>query len=33
MEQRVGKYVCVVEGSIPTADNGVHCKIGGRPAV
>src|SRR5271165_3414751 len=27
-----GKYVCVVEGSIPTRDNGVYMKLAGRPA-
>ncbi len=26
-------YVLIVEGSIPTADNGVYCTIGGRSAV
>lgn len=25
-------YICVVEGSIPLADGGVHCTIGGRTA-
>jgi hydrogenase small subunit len=28
-----GKYVCVVEGSIPTANNGVYCTIAGRTAL
>jgi len=27
-----GKYVCVVEGSIPTRDNGIYMKLAGRPA-
>ena len=27
-----GKYVCVVEGSIPKRDNGVYMKLAGRPA-
>ncbi len=27
-----GKYVCVVEGSIPTRDQGVYMKLAGRPA-
>lgn len=27
-----GEYLVVVEGSIPTAENGVHCTIGGRTA-
>ncbi|HEX9037285.1 MAG TPA: hydrogenase small subunit [Ktedonobacterales bacterium] len=28
-----GKYIVVVEGSIPLADNGVYCTIGGRSAI
>ncbi|MDA8161670.1 MAG: hydrogenase small subunit [Desulfobacteraceae bacterium] len=28
-----GKFVCVVEGGIPTKDGGVYCKIGGRTAM
>ena len=28
-----GKYVCVVEGAIPTKDNGIYCKIAGRTAI
>ena len=28
-----GKYVCVVEGSIPTKDRGIYMKLGGRPAM
>src|SRR3954468_12598322 len=28
-----GKFVCVVEGAIPTKDGGVYCQIGGRTAV
>lgn len=27
------EYVCVIEGSIPTADNGVYCTIRGRTAL
>lgn len=27
------KYICVVEGSIPTRDNGVYMKLAGRPAM
>ena len=27
-----GQYICVVEGSIPTAANGIHCMIRGRTA-
>ncbi|MGE5235379.1 MAG: hydrogenase small subunit [Acidobacteriota bacterium] len=33
MAANAGKYVCVVEGAIPTKDNGIYCKIGGRTAV
>jgi hydrogenase small subunit len=28
-----GKYICVVEGSIPTKDRGVYMKLAGRPAL
>ena len=30
---KAGKYILVVEGSIPTADNGVYCTIGGKTAL
>ncbi|MFO0931457.1 MAG: hydrogenase small subunit [Planctomycetota bacterium] len=33
MTQNAGKYVCVVEGSIPTKDQGVYMKLAGRPAL
>ena len=33
MEQHAGKYVCVVEGAIPTKDGGIYCQIGGRTAI
>jgi hydrogenase small subunit len=33
MEANKGKYVCVIEGSIPTKDGGIYCKIAGRTAV
>jgi hydrogenase small subunit len=33
MEAHEGKYVCIVEGAIPTKDDGIYCKIGGRTAV
>jgi hydrogenase small subunit len=33
MEENAGKYVLVVEGSIPTRDDGVYMELGGRPAV
>ena len=28
-----GNYILVVEGAIPTKDNGVYCKVGGRTAM
>jgi len=31
--QEQGQYIAVVEGSVPTADNGVYCTIGGRAAM
>ena len=30
MEKNAGKYILVVEGGIPTAENGIHCKIAGK---
>jgi len=33
MEQHKGKYVCIIEGAIPTKDEGIYCKIGGRTAL
>jgi hydrogenase small subunit len=27
-----GRYVCIVEGAIPTKDGGIYCQIGGRTA-
>jgi hydrogenase small subunit len=33
MKANAGKYVCVVEGAIPTKDNGIYCMIGGRTAI
>ncbi len=33
VEQDAGKYIAVVEGAIPTADDGVYCTIGGRTAL
>jgi hydrogenase small subunit len=32
MTQQKGQYLAVVEGSIPLAENGVYCTIGGRTA-
>ena len=28
-----GKYVLVVEGAIPTKENGIYCQVGGRTAI
>jgi hydrogenase small subunit len=33
MKQNAGKYVVIVEGAIPTKDDGIYCMIGGRTAV
>ena len=33
IENYPGQYICIVEGSIPTASNGVYCTIGGRSAL
>jgi hydrogenase small subunit len=33
MKEHKGKYVCIVEGAIPTKDGGIYCQIGGRPAI
>lgn len=33
IEDNAGKYVLVVEGSIPAKDNGVYMELGGRPGV
>jgi hydrogenase small subunit len=33
MEKNAGKYICVVEGAIPTKDDGVYCMIGGKAAL
>jgi len=33
MKENYGKYILVVEGGIPTKDNGVYCTIAGRTAV
>jgi hydrogenase small subunit len=33
MEQYNGEYVLVVEGSIPVADDGIYCTVGGRTAL
>ncbi len=33
MADNKGKYVCIVEGAIPTKDGGIYCKIANRTAV
>lgn len=33
MKENKGKYILVVDGSIPVKDNGIYCKIGGRPVM
>jgi hydrogenase small subunit len=33
VKEEKGKYIAVVEGSIPTGDGGVYCTIGGRTAL
>ncbi len=33
MEDNYGKYILIVEGAIPTKDDGVYCTIAGRTAV
>ncbi|MBI3096045.1 MAG: hydrogenase small subunit [Rhodocyclales bacterium] len=33
MKANKGKYVLVVEGAIPTKNNGIYCKIGGQTAI
>ena len=33
MEENAGKFVLVVEGAIPTKENGIYCKVAGKTAV
>uniref|UniRef100_A0A832I573 Twin-arginine translocation signal domain-containing protein n=1 Tax=Eiseniibacteriota bacterium TaxID=2212470 RepID=A0A832I573_UNCEI len=33
MKAHAGRYVCVVEGAIPTKHDGIYCKIAGKTAV
>jgi hydrogenase small subunit len=33
MKDNKGAYVCVIEGSIPTRDGGIYCKVGGKKAI
>ena len=30
IEENAGKFILVIEGAIPTKDNGIYCQIGGR---
>lgn len=32
LEEKAGKFVCVVEGAIPLKDGGIYCKVAGRTA-
>lgn len=33
MQANRGKYILVVEGAIPTKDNGIYCKVAGKTAI
>ena len=33
VSENTGKFICVVEGAIPTRDNGIYCKTGGKTAL
>jgi hydrogenase small subunit len=33
MQANAGKYICVVEGSIPVNEGGIYCKVAGRTAL
>lgn len=33
IKENEGKYVCVIEGAIPTKDKGVYCMVGGKAAI
>ncbi|NDY41689.1 hydrogenase small subunit [Dissulfurirhabdus thermomarina] len=33
LKRHEGRFICVVEGGIPTKDGGVYCRIGGRTAM
>jgi hydrogenase small subunit len=33
MKENKGKYLLVVEGAIPTKENGIYCKVGGQTAI
>jgi hydrogenase small subunit len=33
MERHAGSYILVIEGSIPTADDGIYCKVAGKTSL
>jgi hydrogenase small subunit len=33
MERNAGKYILVVEGAIPTKEDGIYCRVGGKTAL
>lgn len=33
IEKNKGKYILIVEGSIPTKENGIYCTVGGKTAI
>jgi hydrogenase small subunit len=33
MEKHKGSYICVIEGAIPTKDDGIYCKIAGKTSI
>jgi hydrogenase small subunit len=33
LSENAGKYILIVEGSIPTKENGIYCKVGGKTAI
>ena len=33
MAENKGQYILVIEGAIPTRDNGIYCKVGGKTAI
>ena len=33
MERNAGKYVLIVEGAIPTKEDGIYCRVGGKTAL
>ena len=33
MERNAGKYVLIIEGAIPTKEDGIYCRVGGKTAM